>query len=215
MNYRNNFGFRLVTEIRVAKDYNVCNIEARFGWHINDEEQLKRAILVLKPSKKDGVEEIIRQNKGVFMADNWDIGWTRLVKHHIVTKGIPINIKPWRQPLHLEDKIEETIKNLIDNGIIKKCNSPWNTPMVSVWKKGKQEVRLCLDFRKLNAITERQCFPMPNVEDLLNKLNGAGYFSTIDLGNAYYQVQLAEESQKKRHSLLKNDSIVSLGCHSG
>jgi len=191
------FGFRLVREIRVAKDYNVCNIEARFGRHINDEERLKRAILVLKPSKEDGIEEIIRDNKGVFMADNWDIGCTRLVKHHIVTKGIPINIKPWRQPLHLEDKIEETIKNLIDNGIIKKCNSPWNTPMVSVWKKGKQEVRLCLDFRKLNAITERQCFPMPNVEDLLDKLNGAGYFSTIDLGNAYYQVQLAEESQEK------------------
>jgi len=75
------------------------------------------------------------------MADNWDIGCTRLFKHHIVTKGIPINIKPWRQPLHLEDNIEKTIKHLIDNGIIKKYNSPWNTPMVSVWKKGKQEVR--------------------------------------------------------------------------
>ena len=46
--------------------------------------------------------------------------------------------------------------------------------MVSVWKKGKQEVRLCLDFRRLNEITERQCFPMLNVDDLLDNLNGAG-----------------------------------------
>jgi len=73
---------------------------------------------VLKPSKEDGIKEIIRQNKEVFIAENWNIGCTRLVKHHIVTKGILINIKPWRQ--HLEDKIIETIKILIDNGIIKK-----------------------------------------------------------------------------------------------
>jgi len=57
--------------------------------------------------------------------------------------------------------------------------------------------QMYLDFRKLNAITERQCFPMPNVEDLLDKLNVAGYFSTIDLGNAYYRVQLTKESQEK------------------
>ena len=131
------------------------------------------------------------------MADNWDIGCTTLVKHHIKTNGSPIYTKPWRQPIHLEGKIEETIKNLYDNGIIRKCNSPWNTPMICVWKKDKQEVRVCLDFRKLNLITERQAFPMPNVEDILDRLNGASYFSAIDLGNAYYQVKLDHESQEK------------------
>ena len=92
------------------------------------------------------IEEIIRRHKSVFMANNRDIGCTELVTHHIVTKGIPINTKQRWQTLHLEDKIEETIKNLHDNIIIKMCNSPWYKPMVSVWKKGKQEVRLCLDF---------------------------------------------------------------------
>ena len=64
---------------------------------------------------------------------------------------------------------------------------------------GKKESRKsgCLDFRKLNLITERQAFPMPNVEDSLDRLNGAGYFSTIDLGNAYYQVELSKDSQEK------------------
>ena len=68
--------------------------------------------------------------------------------------------------------------------------------MVSYRRKGNKR-KLCLDFRKLNTITERQCFPMPNVYDLLDRLNGAGYFNTIDLGNAYYQVPLTEESQEK------------------
>ena len=54
-----------------------------------------------------------------------------------------------------------------------------------------------MDFRKLNLITERQAFQMPNVEDLLNRLNGASYFSAIDLGNAYYEVELDKESQVK------------------
>jgi len=71
--------------------------------------------------------EYVRRPKGtrfmVFMADNWDIGCTTLVKHYIKTRGGPISIKPWRQPINLEDKIEETIKNLFKNGIIRKCNS--------------------------------------------------------------------------------------------
>jgi len=191
------FGFRLMRIADDRRDSNMCNIEGKFGRTTNDEERLNRALSVLNLKEEDGIAEVIKQNKGAFMADNWDIGCTPLVKHNIRTTGGPINTKPWRQPIHLENKIEETVRNLYDNGIIRQCNSPWNTPMVCVWKKGKQEIRLCLDFRKLNAITERQAFPMPNVEDLLDKLNGAGYFSAIDLGNAYYQVLLTEESQEK------------------
>ena len=102
----------------------LCNIEAKFGRNTNDEERLLRALTVLKPEKENGLREVIIKNRGTFMADNWDIGCTTLVKHHIKTNGSPINTKPWRQPIHLEGKIEETIKNLHDNGIIRNCNSP-------------------------------------------------------------------------------------------
>ena len=53
------------------------------------------------------------------MANEWDIGRTHLLKHVINTKGGPINIRPRRQPVHLESKIDEAIKNLHDNGIIR------------------------------------------------------------------------------------------------
>jgi len=79
---------------------------------------------VLKTIKGGGVEEVIRQNKETFIADNWNIWCTTLINHYIKTTGGPINIKPWRHTIHLEDKIEETIKNLFENGIIRKCNSP-------------------------------------------------------------------------------------------
>ena len=54
-----------------------------------------------------------------------------------------------------------------------------------------------MDFRQLNQISERQAFPMHNMEELMDKLHGTRYFSTIDLGNAYYQVELEKESQEK------------------
>ena len=175
----------------------VCNIEGNFGRVITDEERFKKAVDVLKLNENAKLKDIIQRNRNVFMADAWDIGCTDIIKHKIVTKGEPIKIKPYRQPMNLEEKIDAAIKNLYENKIIKKCNSQWNTPLICVWKKEKKDIRLCLDFRRLNAITERQAFPMPNVEEMLDKLESAKYFSSIDLGNAYYQVELEEESKEK------------------
>lgn len=179
------------------KESYICEIEAKFGRQISDEDRMKRAVEILELKESSKLFEIVQKYKHVFMADKWDIGCTKLTKHKIITKGAPINIKPRRQPVHLESKLAETIKNLHDNGIIRRCNSQWNTPIVCVWKKETAEVRLCLDFRQLNNITERQAFPMPNVEEMLDSLQGSKYFSTIDLGNAFYQVELDETSQEK------------------
>lgn len=178
------------------KNY-ICEIEANFGRTTTDEDRYKKTEQCLELMTNKKLQEIIKQNKGVFMADNWDIGCTKIVKHEIKTKGGPIRIKPRRQPANLEEKIEEAIENLRKNGIIRECNSPWNTPLVCVWKKERKDVRLCMDFRQLNLITERQAFPMPNVDEMLDRLNGSKYFSSIDLGNAYYQIELEESSQEK------------------
>ena len=71
---------------------------------------LPRALTVLKKKKENGLREVIIQNKGNFIGDYWDIGCTRLVKHHIKTNDSQINTKPWRQPIHLERKIEEPLQ---------------------------------------------------------------------------------------------------------
>ena len=175
----------------------ICSIDAKFGLTVTDESRFKKTLEVFQLNKESELYKIIERNKGIFMAHKWDIGKTDLIKHSIVTTEGPILMKPRRQPVHLEDKIDEAIKNLQENGIIRRCDSQWNTPLVCVWKKEKQDIRLCLDFRALNKITERRAFPMPNIEEMLDILNGAKYFSTIDLGSAYYQVELEEESKEK------------------
>ena len=177
--------------------YQVCNLEAKFGRKVTNEERFKRAMEIMKITEKPKIVNIDKKHQGVFMADKWDIGCTTMIKHRIDTKGPPINLKPHRQPVNLEEKIDETIKNLWENNIIKKCNSPWNTPMICVWKKEKNDVRICLDFRQLNLVTERQAFPMPNMIEMMDRLYGTRYFTSIDLGNAYYQVELEEDSKLK------------------
>jgi len=70
-------------------------------------ERLKRALdCIGKIDSK--LLEVIQNQAEVFMADKWDIGCTSLAKHHIKTNGEPINLKPFRQPMHLEEKITET-----------------------------------------------------------------------------------------------------------
>ena len=177
-------------------DEHICNIVAQFGQKISGEERFQRAKKTLKTNNPK-IIDLIRKYQDVFMANKWDIGCTTLLKHSIKTRGDPINVKPRRQPVNLESKIDEAIQNLWNNNIIKECNSPWNTPLICVWKKEKQDIRLCLDFRQLNLVTERQAFPMPNIAEMLDKLGGAKYFTSIDLGNAYYQVELDEESKEK------------------
>jgi len=69
--------------------------------------------------------------------------------------------------------------------------------MICVCKKAKNDVRICFDFRQLNLVTERQAFPMPNMIEIVDRLYGTRYFTSINLGNTYYQVELEENSKLK------------------
>ena len=169
-----------------------------------DDDRLKRIKEIFNTKVDNQLMRLLTEYKSIFMADKWDVGKTSLTKHKIETLGEPVLVKPYRLPQHFEEKLDDVIRNFEENGIIEKCSSPWNFPLVCVWKKEKQDIRVCVDFRQLNKITVRPAFPMPNVDDMLNTLNGAKYFSTIDLGNAYYQVELEEDSKIKTAFSTKN-----------
>ena len=85
---------------------------------------------------------------------------------------------------------------MLEKGIIQESVSSWSSPVVLV-KKKDGSYRFCVDFRKVNIVTEVHSFPMPLVADALDSLAGAGVFSTLDLKNGFWQIQMQQNSQQK------------------
>ena len=78
---------------------------------------------------------------------------------------------------------------MLDNKLIKDSTSPWASPVVLVMKKNEKK-RFCVDYRKLNTITKKDSYPLPQIDELLDSLAGATYFSTLDLMSGYWQVMM-------------------------
>ena len=105
----------------------------------------------------------------------------------------PIALKPYyrRSPLEKEF-IQDEIDKMLRQGIIKPSDSPWTAPVVVVKKKGGK-LRFCVDYRQLNKVTTKDQFPLPRIDDLLDTLGKAKYFSTLDLASGYWQVEIKPE----------------------
>ena len=94
------------------------------------------------------------------------------------------------------DEVRSHIQQLLASGIIRKSHSPWSSNIVLARRKDGR-LRLCTDFRQLNARTMKDSYALPRVEEILDCLSGSQYFSVLDMKSGYYQAEL-EESHKER-----------------
>ena len=103
-----------------------------------------------------------------------------------------------RIPLQLRKPVEHELQRLLDLDIIEPVDEPskWVSPIVVVPKKNKDEIRICVDMREANKAIKRQRHVMPTIDDILFEMNGAKFFSKIDLKKAYHQIELDEESRE-------------------
>ena len=124
-------------------------------------------------------------------------GRTNVIEHRIIlTTDKPIRQCPYRIPQAYREKVKKEIEEMEENGIIRKSKSEWASPLVIVPKKDGS-LRLCVDFRRLNAVSEFDAYPMPLVEEVLDRMGSANYLSTLDMTKGYWQIPLAEESKDK------------------
>ena len=120
-----------------------------------------------------------------------------IVEHKINTGSrAPIYQHPRRQPPALEAAIDAEIAAGKASGVIKDSTSPWASPIVMVRKKdGKW--RMCIDYRRLNAITVADVYPLPPIDQMLYNMRGAKVFTTMDLQSAYNQILVADQDREK------------------
>lgn len=113
----------------------------------------------------------------------------------ILKDDIPIYQRPRRLSPSEKEEVDKQLKTWIDDGIIRPSNAEYASPVVLV-KKKNGDTRICVDFRKLNKKIIKDHYPLPLIEDQLDRLQGAKMFSTIDLKNGFFHVKVAEESRK-------------------
>ena len=115
---------------------------------------------------------------------------------HINPDVIPKQQRHRRIPFHIRKDIEKELERLEWLDIIEKADgpTPWVSPIVAVPKKNG-EIRICVDMREANQAILREKHPMPTIDELIADLNGSTLFSTLDLTNAYHQLELDPESR--------------------
>lgn len=122
----------------------------------------------------------------------------REVEHVIETgDAAPVRRPPFKMsPLEL-DELQRQLKDLLDKGFIQPSSSPWGAPVLFVRKKGGA-LRMCIDYRMINSLcTKRLNTPLPRIDECLERLSGAKYFSQLDLTSGYHQIRIREEDVPK------------------
>ena len=149
-------------------------------------------------SQQERLQQVIGRYQSTFSEDEDDLGFCDLVKHKIVTKDDkPIPVPHRRVPPHQWPEVQDYIQKSLDQGIIRELSSPYASPIVLVRKKDGK-LRLCVDYRLLNANTHKDAYPLPRIDEVLHVLKGAKYFCSLDLAQWFNQIPMEESDIEKQ-----------------
>ena len=141
----------------------------------------------------ESISSLFYKNRDIFSQSDDDIGYTTTVKHRIRLTVEQQNSQTYRRITSSQYvKVKKHIRKLVGNNIIRESTSPFASPIVLV-RKRYISLRLCVDCRKLYSKTHAGAFPLTRVEESFDALNGAKYFSLMDLISGYNQVHVAVE----------------------
>ena len=156
----------------------------------------------LDQSTKNELLKLLKKFDKAFYQEGDDLTFTHEIKHKINTVNeVPIYTKLYRYPEVHRQEVHRQINEILQQGIIRPSESPYSAPIWDVSKKrdasDKQKWRIVIDYRKLNNITVDDKYPIPNIDDILDKLGRAMYFTTLDLAKGFHQIEIAKEDIKK------------------
>ncbi|KAL4153262.1 hypothetical protein QTP88_001095 [Uroleucon formosanum] len=187
-----------------AQKYNKgnCHVCGKYGHYARD-CRFKNGSPKNEGEERDSIERVCIDFMDIFHLEGDKLTHTTSIEHEIKTPEgePPIYQRQYRLPHRQRDEITRQIKQMKSDGIIEPSNSPWNSPILLVPKKmdvsGKPKFRLVVDFRKLNNITVGDKMPLPQIQDVLDRLGRSKYFSVLDLAQGFHQISLDKESRVK------------------
>ncbi|GFX27079.1 hypothetical protein TNCV_439851 [Trichonephila clavipes] len=151
----------------------------------------------LSDEQRNKLSELLRKFSGLFTKTDKSTAAKTNVKHRIFTGDhAPINQRAYRVSPTERLIIHEEVQKMLDEGIVQPSESPWSSPIVLVRKKDGSW-RFCVDYRKLNSVTKKDVYPLPRIDDTLDCLKGAMFFSSMDLRSGYWQIEIDEADREK------------------
>ena len=142
------------------------------------------------------LNELFHEFGDVFSQGEDDLGSTLLLEHTIETHGPPLRQPYRRQNPAIRREEMAQVQQMLASDIIRPSNSPWASPVVMVRKKDGN-LHFCVDFRQLNSATVKDAHPLPRIDDILDALHGAKWFSTLDIKSGYWQEPITEQDKAK------------------
>ncbi|KAJ9538993.1 hypothetical protein OSB04_031726 [Centaurea solstitialis] len=168
--------------------------------HLRKECVAFMAHVVDKSAKEKQIQDIpiVRDFPEVFPEELPGLPPQRQVEFHIdiIPGAGPVARSPYRLAPSEMQELSNQLQELLDKGFIRPSSSPWGAPVLFV-KKKDGSFRMCIDYRELNKITIKNRYPLPRIDDLFDQLQGATYFSKIDLRSGYHQMRVREEDIAK------------------
>ena len=145
---------------------------------------------------KEELIKLLNKYRSVISLKGEGIGKTKLLKHRIelVEKNLTVNTPPYRIPHKFQALLDIELASMKEQGLIRDSISPFNSPVLVVHKKSG-EIRPVIDFRNVNKNIFVNSFALPRIDDILNSVGEAKYFSTLDLKSAFHHIELEEDSK--------------------
>jgi hypothetical protein len=143
----------------------------------------------LSLSQRQQLTTLLERHRDVFSKSHRDLGKYDNIQHSIQLKpgAVPVRQPPRRVPLALHSDVRKKLTEMLEDGVIEKSTSPWASPLVIV-RKPSGEVRICVDYRRLNDASVRDSYPLPNLTETLDRLHKAKYFTSLDMVSGYHQI---------------------------
>ena len=142
-------------------------------------------------------KQFLQEHQNTFAKSSEDLGFCSLVEHNIDTGDAkPIKQPPRRPPLASGKAENDLIDNMLRAVVIEPSESPWASPVCLV-KKPDGTYRFCVNYRRVNAVSKQDAFPIPDIRDALDSLRDMKYYATIDLLSGYWQLGMTDQAKER------------------